>query len=146
MKFKINLPVVLFILFSAGCVFAETSIKAEVDKISIATDDTLTYKLIITTSEKDIPVPLMPKFEGFDVVSQAQSSTITFAKGGSNTNLVYVFILAPRLAGKLTIQPVTLKVGLRKYESQQFQIGVTQGKPKPKISPNQELTLPQTTL
>lgn len=144
MKVKTNLFIILFsLLFTAGA-FAETSIKAQVDKTGITTDDSLTYKLIIISSEKNIPVPAIPKFEGFNLVSQAQSSTISFAKGGTETHLVYVFILVPGEAGKIKIEPSKIKVGAVTYTSEQFEIEVTQGKVQPQIPPGQKQSEPET--
>lgn len=136
MKFKTNLTYVLFSLFLAATAFAETSIKAQVDKTGITTDETLTYKLVIISSEKKIPVPLMPKFNGFTVLLQAQSVTASFVKRKEETQLVYVFILLPREAGKLKIEPGSIKISGNTYTSEEFEIEVTQGKALPKIPPS----------
>jgi hypothetical protein len=111
--------------------FAETSIKAEVDKKSITTDDTLTYKVIISTEEKDIPQPEFPKLIGFRVLSSAQTSQIVFAKGIEKTGAVFVFILAPLEAGKFRIDPATINVKGKPCSSDSFEIEVSQGRAKP---------------
>ena len=123
--------------------YAETSIKAEVDKTSITTDETLTYKIIITSSEKRMPEPQIPKFEGFSVISQAQSSTISFVQAGIKTILVYAFILAPTDKGKFKIRPSTIKIKNKTYSSDAFEIEVTQGKSKPKPPSEQKPSLPK---
>lgn len=134
--------ILLFCFFSlcfASGVLAETSIKAEVDKLSLTTDDTLTYKLIVISAGKNIPLPVIPKFEGFNVLSQAQSTSISFAKGKAETQLVYVFILLAHSEGKLKIEPGSIKIGKETYSSGQFEIEVKQGKAKPRI-PEQQAT------
>lgn len=142
MKSKITLILVLFSLFFTAAAFADTSIRAEVDKTKITTADTLTYKLIIITSEKNTPVPEAPKFSGFSVVSQAQSSTISFVKGATDTHLAYVFILMPLQTGKLKIEPSNIKVGPKTYASGGFEIEVTQSKSTPKTPEQKNLTAP----
>ena len=107
---------------------APTEIKAEVDKARIAANEHLTYKLVITSSEKKLPTPALPDFKGFTIVSQAESSTVSYVKGSVRLMFVYVFILAPSAQGPLTIAPATITVGGRTYSSASFTIEV--GAPK----------------
>lgn len=116
--------------------FAETSIKSEVDKLKINSAETLTYKLTISSSEKQIPKATIPKFNGFKVISQAQSSNMSFTKGKITTGLVYVFILAPTNIGKFKIEPSTIKVKGQAFSSDAFEIEVTQGQAQPRSKPS----------
>lgn len=143
MKFKRVLLVVLFSLLFWVSSFAETSIRAEIDKVKLTTDDTLTYKLFITSSEKNIPLPVVPKFMGFRVLSQVQSSTISFGKKKRNTQVVYVFVLLPREPGKLKIESSKIKVGFETYTSEEFEVEVTQGKSNREIPSQQRPAEPQ---
>jgi hypothetical protein len=146
---KTVLILFIFLFFFLDSAYAQTTIKAEVDKTTLTTDDTLTYKLIITSSEKKIPAPQVPKFEGFNIISQAQSSTLSFVKGNIKTILVYAFILAPTDIGKFKIEPSQIIVKGKTYSSEGFEIEVTQGKMKPKIPPEKiqpESETPQVTL
>lgn len=121
----------LFLAFSALCTssaFAEISLRCEVDKKSISTDDQLVYKLIVSSSEKNIPVPEPPVFEGFGILSQAQSSTVIFGKSDIKTLLVYTYILAPLEPGKFEIKPSTLTIKDKTYSSEEIEIEVTQGR------------------
>jgi hypothetical protein len=140
---KILVLLAIFILF-ASLAFAQTLLKAQVDKISITTDETLTYKLIITSSAKRIPQPKIPKFEGFYLLSNAETSQISISSGTQKTLVVYVFILAPKGTGKLKIEPSTIEIEGKNYASDAFQIEVKQGKVKPlKKKPEQKPALPQ---
>jgi len=143
MKLKILVAGLSFILI-ASISFADTSIKAEVDKVSITTDDTITYKLTITSTEKSIPQPQLPGFEGFSVLSQAESSTISFAsRSNLETALAYVFILVPTDKGKFKIAPSQIKLQGKTYSTESFEIEVTKGKaPASKPKPKQEPPLP----
>lgn len=140
----------IFIFLFTATALAETSLKAEVDKASITTDEAITYKLTIDSTDKNIPQPQLPKFAGFQVISQAQSSNISWLKNGIKTILVYNFILAPVDIGKFKIEPSSLKIKNKTYASDGFEIEVTQGKRKPKPplpeEPQPESEEPQVTL
>jgi hypothetical protein len=144
---KIIIFTTIFMLLVISLAFAQTSIKAEVDKTSITTDELLTYKIIITSHEEKLPAPQVPKFEGFNVVSQAQSSTVTFAKSKIKTILVYAFILSPAAIGKFKIEPACIKIENQAFSSDAFEIEVTQGKaePKPKEKPPLPKEIPSET-
>ncbi|MFH0738864.1 MAG: BatD family protein [Candidatus Omnitrophota bacterium] len=120
----------VFILFTAA--LAQTEIKAEVDKNSLTADEMLTYKVVVTSSEKELPVPDFPKFAGFEVVSQARSSTASFVKTGARSILVYAFILLPIDKGKIQIPPSSIKVKGKEYSSLSFEIEVMPGEEKDK--------------
>jgi hypothetical protein len=140
MKIKFLVIIILLIFIPVVSAFAEITIKAEVDKITLSTDDTLTYKLTITT-EKNIAAPKLPKFDGFEVITQVQSSTMSIAKNEMESTVVFEFVLAPQDAGKCKIEPSTLKAKGQTYSSDAFEIEVTQGKQKPQ--PPQEKARPE---
>jgi hypothetical protein len=125
----------IFIVCIQTAVFADTSIKAETDKSAITTDELLTYKLTVASSEKNLPSPKIPEFQGFSIVSQAQSSTVSFQKGGMQAILVFAFILLPRETGSLKIEPAQVTVLGKVYSSQACQVEVNQGAAK--IQPRQ---------
>lgn len=128
---KIYLIVISLVMFSGVC-FAEEPIKAEVDKTKIATDETIIYKISIISSDKKVPAPQLPDFEGFSVLSRVQSSSISFSSEGVRTSMIYTFILAPLDAGKFSIGPATVKAGNKIYSSETLEIEVTPSKSMPK--------------
>jgi hypothetical protein len=130
---KIIIYTVFFIFSFVISAFAETSLKAEVDKTNLTTDDALTYKLSISSSEKNIPLPEPPKFEGFEITSQIQSSSMSLAVGGIETKLSYVFILVPLDTGKFKIEPSVVNIKDKSYASESFEIEVKPGKSSPKL-------------
>jgi len=142
---KIKIILFLFVIFLPTAVFAETTLKAQVEKNKITTDEALTYKLIIASTENALPAPAFPKFAGFQVLSQAQSSTVSFMRGGMKTILVYAFILAPMKVGKFKIEPASIKVRNEAFNSDAIEIEVTQGKripQPPPVSPKNKPSLP----
>lgn len=150
MKNRFILSIIFIFLFITTA-FAVISIKAEVDKTSLSTDEILSYKITITSSDKKVPAPQIPKFNGFNVLSSAQSSTISFVEGKTKTILVHAFILTPTNIGKFKIEPSTIKIENKIYSTDGFEIEVTQSKKEPstpsekKIQPRtQPDTIPQT--
>jgi hypothetical protein len=141
MKSRILL-VALFILILPLAAIAETTIKAEVEKSKITTDEVLTYKVIVASTESGFAAPVFPKFTGFAVISQAQSSTVSFMRGGVKTILVYAFILAPTTTGKLKIDPASVNVKGQAISSESINIEVIQGKRKPQPLPTPQKKKP----
>jgi hypothetical protein len=144
MKKVIILSVIFTSLFIAEA-FAQTSIKAEVDKAIVTTDDAITYKLIITSSEKSIPKPQLSKFTGFKIISSAQSSTVSFTKGNVKTIAVYAFVLVPADKGTLKIEPSSIKIKNETYSTATLEIEVKQGKLKPKTELGQRPSMSEET-
>lgn len=119
-----------FLMLSAA--FADTSIKAQIDKTSLTTDEVLTYQVTIESDVRKLPAPKLPPLEGFITASQAKSSTISWGKDGVKAVVTYVFVLAPKSSGKFKIGAVSIKIGNQDYVSDSFDIEVSPGKPKPK--------------
>ncbi len=131
----------IFLFSSLVYSFADTSIRAQVDKPKISTDDTLTYKITITSTDKTLPVPQLPGFTNFAVLSQVESSNMVFGKDGPKTTLIYEFVLAPNAAGKFKINPASIKINNKPVSTDSFEIEVTQGKIKPQ-APEERPTPP----
>lgn len=139
LKIKImkRVIVVLIIVFGlAAAAFAETSMKAEVDKTILTTDNILNYKLTVTSSDKQIPLPQLPDFKGFRIITQAQSSSVNFTNGRAKTVFSFIFILLPVEAGDSVIGAASIKVGGDTYSTDTFKIKVSQGKPLPQAAPD----------
>ena len=119
---------VFFLFFlTASKAFAEIKIKAEVDKASIATDETIIYKLAVSSSEKNLPEPKFPEFTGFKIVSSLRSSNISFAQGSMRSVTAYSFVLAPATEGRFKISPSRIDFKNKVYESESFEIDVKMG-------------------
>lgn len=135
LKIGITIALILFLLTPA---FAEISLKAEVDKTSITTDEFVTYKITVNSDEQNTPVPEIPKFSGFNIVSQLQSSSLSLGSGRLNASIIYTYILAPMQVGKFKIEPCNIKIKGQTYTSDAIEIEVTQGKAKPQPKPKEE--------
>lgn len=120
--------VTFFICLFAVRAFAETSLKAQVDKTRLNIGESLTYKLLITSAEKDTPAPRLPKFHGFSVLSQFESSDISLKSGKLKAETAYVFVLSPQHAGKLKIEPAAISINGKSLSSAAFEIEAVAGK------------------
>lgn len=111
--------------------YADTTIKAEVDKPQLTTDELLTYKITVTSSDKQIGALQLPELDGFSIASQSQTSNFSFSGKGVNTSVVYTFILLPLKTGRLKIGSSSVKVGNKAYYADNIEVEVTQGKAQP---------------
>lgn len=122
-------PLLIFIiLLFASSALAETTIKAEVDKKKLAADEPLTYKITLASGEKELPFPELPDFKGFQVISQSQSTSMSFAKQENKSIMEFIFVLLPAAAGKFTIGPSSVKINSQIISTGSFEIEVTQAK------------------
>jgi hypothetical protein len=142
MKRSFILSAILICLFT-NTAFAQTSIKAEIDKTSLTTDEVLTYKLIISSLEKEIPAPELPKFSGFKVVSSAQSSSVTLIGGSMKSIVVYAFVLMPREEGKFKFEPASIKINKEIFSTGAFELEVKKGNAKPSAAPESKPVIPE---
>jgi hypothetical protein len=119
-----------FILIVSGSCFAQTTVKAELDKSRISVDETVTYKVTIVFSDKQIPTPVFPDFKRFAVLSSTQSSTISFSGQKIQTMLVFVFVLMPDGPGTLQIPSTAITIGSNRFATDSFVLQVTPGSGK----------------
>lgn len=128
---KIYVFLLSFLIFTGAC-FADESIKAEVDKLKVVIGEVFTYKITVSLSQGQITAPKLPELKDFQVVSQAQSSQISFSGGSAKTAVVYAFVLSPINTGKFTIGPATIKIKDKDYVTSSFIIEVIESKGRPK--------------
>lgn len=124
MNSRVLISSIMFILFSVEVSFAETSIEAQVDQTKLSSQGFIIYKLTVTTEEKNMPSPVLPSFNDFDVVSRVQSSRISVQKGTLKTVVAYSFVLVPQKKGKLVIEPAQIKIKGKTYSTDNFEIEV----------------------
>lgn len=132
---KISMLCLIFVPLFISCAFAQTSVKAEVDKTSITTDEVITYKLVITSPEKNVSELQLPEFTGFSLISSAQSSMVSVTGGQTKTILVYAFILSPAAEGDFKIGPSTVKINNETISTDSFEIKIKRAIPRPGTGP-----------
>jgi|GEM_PF-1099226 len=138
MRRLIILSGVLLLLLNTG-VYADNSIKAEVDKTSLTTDQQLSYKITISSGDRKLSSPKLPEFDGFTIASQIQSSYTSFVMNNEvKSKTVYTYVLIPVKTGILTIPPAKVVIKGEEYQTDTFEIEVIQGKTKPEITPKEK--------
>jgi len=125
LKKTLVLFLAIFILFTST-VFAEVSLRCEVDKKTISIGEQLVYKLIIRYSEKNLPTPKLPKFDGFKIISQAQSSAVVYGPDSVKNQLAYTYILVPLQPGNFTFEPSTVMIQGKTHACEEVKIEVTE--------------------
>lgn len=123
---------IVFVLSAVTCAFAEITVRAEVDKKTMTADEVLSYKIVINSSEIRLPPFDIPKFDGFNIISRAQSSQIKAGGGKFSNTTEFVYVLTPVKTGILEIPPIEIKTDKNKYSTESFRIEVKEGKEKPK--------------
>ncbi|HTY44793.1 MAG TPA: BatD family protein [Patescibacteria group bacterium] len=129
---RIFLIAFLISLTAAGAYAQTTTIKAQVDKLALAADEPLTYKLTVASLAKNVPGPQLPRFDNFYIVSQARASTISVEAGKLRSTLSYTCVLIPKEAGKFKIEPSRIKIDGKVFSSEGFTIEVKPASSKPK--------------
>jgi hypothetical protein len=140
---RIILSIILSLVLSRGVAYAETSLKAQVDKKAATTDELISYKVSVISTGDLLSAPQFPDFNGFKVVSQGQSSSLSFAKGGMNSETAYIFTLAPIEPGEIEISPARLKTKEGELASDSFIIKVKQGDKPLRPAPPEKSPIPQ---
>jgi hypothetical protein len=143
MRNKVIITIFFVFLFITTAFAQDFSLKAEVDKTSLAIGETLNYKITINYMGKGQAEPKIPKFGGFNVISSMQSSNMSFVKNNIQRNIVYIFILAPLDIGKFKIEPSVIKIGNKTYSTDTFEIEVTPDKARPKTPLEQRPSQPE---
>ncbi|RKY31829.1 MAG: hypothetical protein DRP74_03960 [Candidatus Omnitrophota bacterium] len=133
---NIVLLIALIFIFSKTA-FAEVSIKAEVDKTVLTTDDLLNYKLTVSSQERSMLTPKLAEFSGLSIVSHGHSSNISFTKTGIKTVVVYSFVLSCPKAGEYKIKPASIEVRGKNYFSEEFLVIVKEGQNQPEKLPEE---------
>lgn len=100
-------------------VFAAGSLDAQLDRTRIAEGETTVLTLTASGDAKGTP-DLSPLGQNFDVLSQGQSTNMSFINGRSSSTREWRLVLAPKRSGKLSVpslklgsassQPLTLEV------------------------------------
>ena len=107
----------------------DVTIKATVDKKTLAQDEELNLKVEISANTKQTPTVELPSLEDFYVLSSMQSQNYSFSRDNkAQIKILLQYILMPNKQGKLTIGPFVVKYKLKTYKSEPIDIEV--GPPK----------------
>ncbi|MCB0217555.1 MAG: protein BatD [Chloroflexi bacterium] len=115
------------LLASAPGASAQPTVRAEIDKTSLSTDDTLLLTIIVTGDFQRLSPPTLPAFEGFDVVGTSYSSATSLVNGRRSFEGRYLYQLRPIQLGRLTIDPVEVTIDGQSYRTEPLPVEVLPG-------------------
>ena len=115
----------LFLLLFATVSFcrAEVSVQAQVDKTSVALNDSVQLNVVISGSG-NVPSPQLPDLSAFNVYSSGRSQNVSIVNGKVSSSIVYSYSLSPKSVGNCAIAPVSVTIDGKKYESAPIEIEV----------------------
>ncbi len=105
----------------------EISVTADVDRTTVSTDHVLTLTLTVSGDFQQLGDPQLPLFSGFNVVGSRRSSQFSMVNGVVTARTVFSYQLQPADAGTFTIDPITILVNGRSYQTDPITVQVTLG-------------------
>lgn len=128
-----NIILFLVFIFIAGMAEGQdTQMSARVNKNTVVLGETLTLTVTVIGKATSVPEPTMPNMPDLDIKSSGRSQSISFVNGQVSSSISFTYIVLPKSLGKHTIQPITLPIGGRIYETPPILIEVVQSrKPAP---------------
>ncbi len=111
-----NRPMIGKRLFTIGILMAllagsasAITIKASVDKQTVALGDPINLKVNITGQGGSLPDPTMPDLSAFELYSSGRSQNISIVNGAFTSSLDVSYILVPKKIGDFMIGPITIR-------------------------------------
>ncbi len=117
----------LLLLFTCLPLHAFALVTASVDRTQVSLEETLTLTISVTDSKVDGKPDSTVLQNSFEILSQQQSNQTTYINGAFTNSKKWVYVLAPKRAGTLTIPPISL--GREKTRS--IKINVAKPAPRP---------------
>jgi len=106
---------------------ADASLKAEVDRTELSTDDTLLLTLTLQTPDGSSPHLTLPAIDGFRVAGSSMSSQLSSVNGAMSSSTTYTYRLQPTSAGTFRIPKLTLDWNGQPLSTDGIDITVTPG-------------------
>jgi hypothetical protein len=113
---------------------AQVTVTMRADRTQISVDEEFTLEIRVEASGIHSPDVQLPPLDAFEVLQRQVSRPMQFSFSfGSRSERVvrsssiYTFVLRPQMQGRITIQPVKVKVDDRQYQSQPLTIIVGKG-------------------
>jgi len=120
-----KLSLLILILLISQVFAGELSLKATVDKITVALDDTINYTLTVSGGGQNLPLPAPPQFVNLSAVSRFQSSNVSIMNGQASVSNSVTYILRPGKVGSASIGTAVLDYNGQSYRSDPIALKVT---------------------
>lgn len=123
------LPLAAVLVVLSGPVHAEDelTLQARVDKTEVAVGEKFLFSVTISGPMQGSPELKMGSFEGFEVVSTAQSQQVELRGRKMEQTLVLTYTLAAKAPGARALKPVRVEYQGRVYDTQPIEIHVKEG-------------------
>ncbi len=143
------LPIVLMAVTATALVAPRVSlaqsspVNVDVDSVDITTNDVLT--VTVTVVEHSVShLPEFPNIDGLTLVGSSRSFTRTYENGSFTTRAKFIYRFQPTRAGRIEIDPVTVRLDSGVYTSSPITITVTRAPiPPMPMAPRARDTLPR---
>lgn len=100
---------------------------AEVDRTTLSTDEWLTLTVTVDAIDGMLAQPILPRLDGFEVVSSGSSTQMDVVNGRMSVKTLYQYQMRPTRVGDQVIDPIEVMLSGRAYWTQPIRITVTQG-------------------
>ena len=126
-KLFVILVVTIAFLRLVTIVQAQEVVSAQVDRVNLSTDETLTLSVTVNANATNLPNPTLPALDGFTIVGTGSSSQISIINGAMSAQMVYNYRLQPYQAGDLVIEPISLTLNGQTYTTNPITVKVVAG-------------------
>lgn len=112
-------------LACSSTAYAQVTVTMRADRTQVSSDEAFTLEIRVEASGVHSPDVQLPSLDAFEILQRQVSRPMQFSFSfGSRSERVvrsssiYTFVLRPQMQGRITIQPVKVKVDDRQYQSQ----------------------------
>ena len=120
---------------------AQVQVHAEANTTAITLSEEINLTISVSAPTTKIEAPQMPSLPGFNIYSAGQSRQVSMVNGKVSAQMQFNYVLTPRFSGRTTIDPFTIEVDGKNYQTEPIDVEVT--RLTPSAPRTQEQTLAQ---
>ncbi|MBD3272703.1 MAG: hypothetical protein GF384_09235, partial [Elusimicrobia bacterium] len=95
----------------------QITMNASVNKNTVVLGESVTLTVTVSGDTTSVPNPTIPPMPSLQVHSSGRSQSISFVNGKVSSSVSFTYVIMPQTPGKHTIQPVTITLGGKVYET-----------------------------
>jgi len=118
---------------------AQSPLKVEVDRQTLALDEQVSLKIMITGNFFSVPFPIFPELNEWIVVGPTISELVTVDQGQIISQRVYLYRLQPLQLGHFTIEPIRVDLDGQEFFTDPVELEVTDTPPTDSSPPSPNL-------
>ncbi len=108
---------------------AEITVVAGPDRAQAVLNEPFGFVITVSGADGNIPPPLIPQVPGLEFQAAGQAHNVSVVNGRMTSTVSFNYAVIPRVAGKITIPPVSITIEGREYMSAPAGIEVAQAPP-----------------